>query len=131
MYSTFAIQLRLHRASRASLSSPSKSADSRRMSDRSTFSNALTLTTPYNLSSILEVTTGTMPQRAHVWNEAFPVPNEYLDTSAEFRITIRRAPRGFEVHTPPCLEQKEHAQARAGIWAGSGSQARENEMFPQ
>jgi hypothetical protein len=78
-------------------------------------SNALTLTTAYNLSSILEVTTGTMPQRAQVWNEAFRVPKVYLDTSAGFSITIRRAPRGFDVHTPPCLEQNEQLQARAGI----------------
>src|SRR2546426_1219546 len=72
-----------------------------------------------------------MPQRAQVWNSAVRVPNEYLDTSARSLITTSRAPRGLEVHTPPCLMQNEQLQARAGISAGSGSQVRENEIFPQ
>src|SRR2546425_4387664 len=72
-----------------------------------------------------------MPQRAQVWNSAVRVPKEYLDTSAGSLITTSRAPRGLEVHTPPCLAQNEQVQARAGISAGSGSQTREKEMFPQ
>src|SRR5207244_12802406 len=72
-----------------------------------------------------------MPQRAQVWNSAVRVPNEYLDTSAGSLITTSRAPHGLEVHTPPCLMQKEQLQARAGISAGSGSQVRGNEMFQQ
>src|SRR3989454_11032844 len=72
-----------------------------------------------------------MPQRAQVWNSAVRVPNEYLDTCAGSLITTSRAPRGLEVHTPPCLMQNEQLQARAGISAGSGSQVREKEMFPQ
>jgi hypothetical protein len=131
MYSTSAIQLRFHRARRAPLSSLSKSVDSRRMSERSMSSKALTLTTPYSLSSIREVTTGTTPQRAQVWNDALCVPNAYLDTNAGSCTTIRKAPRGLEVHKPPCLEQNVQEQARAGIWAGSGSHVREKEMFPQ
>ena len=77
------------------------------------------------------VTTGTTPQRAHVWNSAVRVPNAYLDTSEGSLIAIFSAPFGLEVHTPPCLTQNEQVQARAGISAGSGSQRRENEMFPQ
>src|SRR4029453_17993598 len=38
---------------------------------------------------------------------------------------------GQEVHTPPCLVQKEHVQARAGISTGSGSHSNSNAMFPQ
>lgn len=77
------------------------------------------------------VTTGTIPQRAQVWNSAVRVPNAYLDTSAESSTTTFSTPPGLEVHTPPCLVQNEQVQARAGISAGSGSQAREKEMFPQ
>src|ERR1700730_3202752 len=72
-----------------------------------------------------------MPHREHVWNSAVRVPNAYLDTSKGSSTTTFRAPLGLEVHTPPCLMQNEHVQARAGISAGSGSQVRENEMFPQ
>ena len=32
---------------------------------------------------------------------------------------------------PPCLVQNEQVQARTGISAGSGSQVKEKEMFPQ
>src|SRR5260370_32610057 len=72
-----------------------------------------------------------MPHRAQVWNSAVRVPNAYLDTSEGSLTTISRAAPGLEVHTPPCLVQKEQVQARVGISAGSGSQAREKEMFPQ
>src|SRR5579859_1770999 len=77
------------------------------------------------------VTTGTMPHRAQMWNCAVRVPNAYLDTSDGSSTTTSSAARGLEVHTPPCLMQNEQVQARAGISAGSGSHARENEMFPQ
>src|SRR5882762_2207823 len=77
------------------------------------------------------VTTGTMPHRAQIWNSAVLVPNSYFDTSAgSFTMTFN-APRGLEVHTPPCLVQNEQVQARAGISTGSGSQVREKEMLPQ
>src|SRR5438552_1843887 len=56
---------------------------------------------------------------------------ERVDADHRVKITTSRAPRGLEVHTPPCLMQNEQLQARAGISAGSGSQVRENEMFPQ
>jgi hypothetical protein len=131
MYSTSAIQLSFHRAMRAPLSSLSKLVDSRRIIERSMSSKALTLTTPYSLPSIREVTTGTTPQRAQVWNEAFCVPKAYLDTNVGSCTTIRRAPRGLEVHKPPCLEQNVQEQARAGIWEGSGSHVRVKEIFPQ
>src|SRR5712691_10784332 len=72
-----------------------------------------------------------MPQRAQVWNSAVRVPNAYLDTNAGSLTTTFSAPLGLEVHTPPCLVQNEQVQARAGISAGSGSQVREMEMFPQ
>src|SRR5712692_3260537 len=72
-----------------------------------------------------------MPQRAQVWNSAVRVPNAYLDTSEGSSTTTFSAPLGLEVHTPPCLVQNEQVQARAGISAGSGSQVREKEMFPQ
>ena len=62
---------------------------------------------------------------------AVRVPNAYLDTSDGSLTTTFRAPFGLEVHTPPCLVQNEQVQARAGISAGSGSQVREKEMFPQ
>src|SRR5207302_1898931 len=81
--------------------------------------------------SIRLVTTGTMPQRAQVWNCAVRVPNAYLDMSEGCLTTTFSAPPGLEVHTPPCLVQNEQVHARAGISAGSGSQVRENEMFPQ
>jgi len=77
------------------------------------------------------VTTGTIPQRAQVWNSAVRVPNAYLDTSEGSLTTTFSAPPGLEVHTPPCLVQNEQVQARAGISAGSGSQVSEKEMFPQ
>ena len=77
------------------------------------------------------VTTGTTPQRAQTRNSAVPVPNVYLDTREASLIMTRSAASGWEVHTPPCLVQNEQVQARAGISAGSGSQVREKEMFPQ
>src|SRR5438445_3074932 len=45
--------------------------------------------------------------------------------------TTFSAPPGLEVHTPPCLVQNEQVHARTGISAGSGSQVKEKEMFPQ
>src|SRR5712664_111170 len=72
-----------------------------------------------------------MPHRAQVWNSAVRVPNAYLDTSEGSLTTTSSTPPGLEVHTPPCLVQNEQVQARTGISAGSGSQAREKEMFPQ
>src|SRR6476660_2015307 len=72
-----------------------------------------------------------MPHRAQVWNSAVLVPNAYVDTSDGSLIATSRAQIGLEVHTPPCLVQNEQVQARAGISAGSGSQVREKEMFPQ
>jgi hypothetical protein len=66
-----------------------------------------------------------------MWNSAVRVPNAYLDTRERSLTTTLRAPLGLEVHTPPCLVQNEHVQARAGISAGLGSQVREKEMFPQ
>src|SRR2546428_2553421 len=72
-----------------------------------------------------------MPHRAQIWNSAVRVPNAYLDTREGSLTTTSRAPRGLEVHTPPCLVQNEQVHARAGISVGEGSQVRENEMFPQ
>src|SRR5260221_9245097 len=72
-----------------------------------------------------------MPHRVQMWNSQVRVPNTYLDTSAGSLTCTCRAPPGLEVHTPPCLVQNEQVQARAGISAGSGSQTREKEMFPQ
>src|SRR2546427_4880736 len=72
-----------------------------------------------------------MPHRAQMWNSAVPVPNAYLDTREGSLTTTSRAPLGLEVHTPPCFVQNEQVQARTGISAGSGSQVREKEMFPQ
>jgi hypothetical protein len=43
----------------------------------------------------------------------------------------RRLPVGHEVHTPPCLTQNEHPQARAGISLGSGCQSRVKLKFRQ
>src|SRR5258707_8546019 len=77
------------------------------------------------------VTTGTMPHRVQIRNSAVLVPNAYFDTCAGSFTTTLRAPRGLEVHTPPCLVQNEQVQARAGISTGSGSQVREKEMLPQ
>src|SRR5258706_15290814 len=77
------------------------------------------------------VTTGTMPHRVQTWNSAVLVPNAYFDTCAGSFTTTLRAPRGLEVHTPPCLVQNEQVQARAGISTGSGSQVRAKEMLPQ
>jgi len=94
-------------------------------------SNALTLTTAYSWASIWLVTTGTAPHRVQMWNAAVLVPNAYLETSDGSLIVTVRAPLGLEVHTPPCLTQNEQSQARAGISAGSGSQVREKDMFPQ
>src|SRR4029077_11220746 len=77
------------------------------------------------------VTTGTTPQRAHTWNSAVRVPCAYFDTSAGSLTVTSSAPRGYEVHTPPCLAQNEQLQARAWISVGLGSQVSENEMLPQ
>src|SRR6266540_1593285 len=63
-----------------------------------------------------------MPHRAQMWNSA---------VCGGSLMTTSRAPLGLEVHTPPCLIQNEQVQARTGISAGSGSQVREKEMFPQ
>src|SRR5688572_29458131 len=72
-----------------------------------------------------------MPQRAQMRKSAVSVPNAYRDTRAGSWMLTSTAPRGFEVHTPPCFWQKVQSQARAGISFGSGSQVRVNEMFPQ
>src|SRR5207302_7576630 len=72
-----------------------------------------------------------MPQRAQVWNSAVRVPNAYLEMSEGSLTTTFSAPPGLDVHAPPCLVQNEQVQARTGISAGSGSQVREKEMFPQ
>src|SRR5258708_6969898 len=77
------------------------------------------------------VTTGTMPQREQTWKSALRVPKAYVDTSAGSSIDTCKAPRGFEVQTPPCLVQNEQPQARAWISVGSGSQVSVKEMFPQ
>src|SRR5687767_8916396 len=77
------------------------------------------------------VTTGTMPQRLQILNSAVLVPKVYFDTSEGCLTATSSAPAGLEVHTPPCLVQNEQPQARAGISAGSGSQVREKERFPQ
>jgi hypothetical protein len=45
--------------------------------------------------------------------------------------SIRSEPVGQDVQTPPCLIQKEHEQARAGISVGSGCQSSWKEMLPQ
>jgi len=72
-----------------------------------------------------------MPQREQVWNAAALEPKAYLDTSDGSLATTLRIPLGLEVQTPPCFEQNEQLQARAGICAGSGSQVSEKERFPQ
>src|SRR5260221_4866843 len=77
------------------------------------------------------VTTGTMPQREQTWKSAVRVPKAYVDTSAGSLIDTCKAPRGFEVQTPPCLVQNEQPQARAWISTGSGSQVSAKEMLPQ
>src|SRR5258706_4965139 len=77
------------------------------------------------------VTTGTMPQREQTWKSAVRVPKVYVDTSAGSSIDTCKAPRGFEVQTPPCLVQNEQPQARAWISTGSGSQVSAKEMLPQ
>src|SRR5687767_1117992 len=128
---TFAIQLRLRRARRVSACSASKLIGARLSKAESTFSNALTLTTAYRRSSIRLVTTGTMPQRAQTRNSAVSVPNAYLETRERSLRATSSAPRGFDVHTPPCFWQKVQSHARAGICVGSGSHVSENEMFPQ
>jgi hypothetical protein len=66
-----------------------------------------------------------------MWNSAVRVPKAYFETSAGSSTTTRNTPFGLEVHTPPCLVQNEQPQARAGISAGSGSQARLKAMLPQ
>src|SRR6266498_923364 len=72
-----------------------------------------------------------MPHCEQIWNSAVRVPNAYFETSEGFLTATFNAPRGLEVHTPPCLMQNEQPQARAGISVGSGSQVREKEIFPQ
>ena len=75
-------------------------------------------------------------------NRHYPAPGadvEFCGSGAESILgdeggsltTTSRAPIGVEVHTPPCLTQNEQVQARAGISAGSGSQMREKQIFPQ
>lgn len=93
--------------------------------------NALTLTTAYVFASISLVTTGTTPHLAQMWNCAVPVPKAYRVTLAASATVTTRRPVGQDVHTPPCLVQKEQVQARAGISVGSGSQSNWNAMFPQ
>src|SRR5688572_5434729 len=128
---TSAIQLRLRRASRSAVASPSKSAAARLSIFLSMLSSAFTLTTAYTRPSIVLVTSGTMPQRLQMWKSAVRVPKVYLETREGSWIVTSSAPFGFEVHTPPCFVQNEQPQARAGICAGSGSQVSENAMFPQ
>src|SRR5262252_5983985 len=77
------------------------------------------------------VTTGTTPQRAHTWKSAVRVPCAYFETSEGSLTVTSSDPRGFEVHTPPCLMQNEQLQARAWISAGLGSHMSENAMLPQ
>src|SRR5438132_11889038 len=72
-----------------------------------------------------------MPHCEQIWNSAVRVPKAYLETSDGSLTVTFKAPRGLEVHTPPCLMQNEQPQARAGISVGSGSQVSENEMLPQ
>src|SRR2546428_13135129 len=72
-----------------------------------------------------------MPHCEQIWNSAVRVPNAYLEMSEGSLTATFKAPRGLDVHTPPCLTQNEHPQARARISVGSGSQVREKEMFPQ
>ena len=59
------------------------------------------------------------------------MPKTYREMLAGSLIERVSLPVGQEVHTPPCLAQKEHMQARAGMSAGSGSHSNSNEMFPQ
>ena len=44
---------------------------------------------------------------------------------------MRKRPVRQEVHTPPCLTQNEHPQARAGISVGAGFQSRVKLKFRQ
>src|SRR5687768_1554731 len=103
LITTFGIQLRLRRARRVSGRSASKLIGARLSSAGSTFSKALTLTTAYRRSSIRLVTTGTMPQRAQMRNSAVSVPKAYRDTREGSLMVTSSAPRGFDVHTPPCF----------------------------
>src|SRR5215472_482633 len=77
------------------------------------------------------VTTGTTPQRAHTWKSAVRVPCAYFETSEASLTVTSSDPRGVEVHTPPCLAQKEQVQARAWISVGLGSHTSANAMLPQ
>jgi hypothetical protein len=77
------------------------------------------------------VTTGTTPQLVQMWNWAVLVPKAYRETLAGSATETTSLPVEQEVHTPPCLVQKEQVQARAGISTGSGSHSSSNEMFPQ
>jgi hypothetical protein len=80
---------------------------------------------------MLLVTTGTTPHLEQMWNSAVLVPKTYLATSEGLRTVTRSEPPGHDVHTPPCLTQKEQVQARAGISTGAGCHARTKEMFAQ
>lgn len=77
------------------------------------------------------MTTGTTPQVEHTWKSAVFVPNVYEETRAGSSKRTFSEPDGQEVHTPPCLAQNEHEQARAGIRVGSGCQSSAKEMLRQ
>ena len=128
---TSGIQCLFLRARRDSTSSPSKSAAERRRRAGSTFWNALTLTTAYSRPSSSQVTMGTTPQREHTWKVAVLVPKLYFDTSAAWVTWTVTADPAFDVHTPPCLRQKEQEHARAGISAGSPGHSSAKVMLPQ
>src|SRR5690349_24896913 len=65
------------------------------------------------------------------WNSAVFIPKTYRETLPGSATDTSSLPVGQEVHTPPCLVQKEQVQARAGISTGSGSHRNSNEMLPQ
>src|SRR2546423_3358497 len=77
------------------------------------------------------VTSGTVPQRAQMWNVAVSVPKAYFETRAGSATLTRSIAEGLDVHTPLCFVQNVQPHARAGISAGSGSQVSAKEMLPQ
>ena len=97
---TSEIQLRRLRASRDSMSSPSKWAAVRRSHAGSILSSALMLTTAYTWSSISLVTSGTVPQREQTRKVAVPVPKAYFDTSDASRSVTASVDLGLDVQTP-------------------------------
>src|SRR5262245_22723660 len=111
--------------------SPSKFVAVSTNCERSMSSNVLTLTTPYRVPSITQVTMGKTPQVVQTRKSAVFVPKRYRLIWVSSVICSSKLPPGCDVQTARCFVQSEQPQARTGMLGPELGHAKVKRMFPQ